>query len=518
VTTQDGVVNIDSLTVGTQATVETNLSSETVFDDVVVAATANLAGIFKLDVAPGFTPQIGDVFDVMDCATLTGTYGSYEGVRLADCVLEPVFTGSNMTLVASAIPTGAAEDLQNVPAGGLGVPAGGDYDGLTATLPTASGFVATATLLDGVASQDTTVTMALAATGIENMQIQGSLGVTLLNLAGTGNDKVVVQLDYNEAEALAAAGDERNLYLASSADGSTPFANAVLANTDLPGEPNNPTFINGPYDPDADFQLGYYGVDTINNRVWAVVDYEAYFGIGATSVPAAPTGPAAATETVSGVLAESATLNGLINPNGYATTGIFEWGTDPALSGSTTLSPAATTGMAAVITPMTYVATGLIPATKYYYRADAVTISGTQYGGILSFTTPQSAVNLWRYSYFGTYANTGSAADSANPAGDGIVNLIKYATGLSPLVAYMSSPETLGQVTVAGQTYLTLTFPRITDPALTYTVQGSNSANGPWTTIWTSTGSSNTAGNVTVQDTVPISAQPGRFLRLQVSD
>jgi hypothetical protein len=38
-----------------------------------------------------------------------------------------------------------------------------------------------------------------------------------------------------------------------------------------------------------------------------------------------------------------------------------------------------------------------------------------------------------------------------------------------------------------------------------------------WTTIWTSTGASNTAGSVTVPDTEPIGAHSKRFLRLKVT-
>ena len=37
-----------------------------------------------------------------------------------------------------------------------------------------------------------------------------------------------------------------------------------------------------------------------------------------------------------------------------------------------------------------------------------------------------------------------------------------------------------------------------------------------WTDIWTSTGSANLAGPVTVSDTASLSASPRRFLRLRV--
>jgi hypothetical protein len=64
----------------------------------------------------------------------------------------------------------------------------------------------------------------------------------------------------------------------------------------------------------------------------------------------------------------------------------------------------------------------------------------------------------------------------------------------------------------------TLTFPRIADPALTYTVEAADSPEqASWTAIWTSTGASNTAGSVTVPDTELVSDHPKRFLRLKVA-
>ena len=65
---------------------------------------------------------------------------------------------------------------------------------------------------------------------------------------------------------------------------------------------------------------------------------------------------------------------------------------------------------------------------------------------------------------------------------------------------------------------LALTFTRVADPALTYTVQGTDDlASANWLPIWTSSGEANTAGPVTVTDSQPLSATPRRFLRLQVT-
>jgi hypothetical protein len=134
-----------------------------------------------------------------------------------------------------------------------------------------------------------------------------------------------------------------------------------------------------------------------------------------------------------------------------------------------------------------------------------------------TFWINQTALNNWRHAYFGTYNNSGIAADTANPTEDGIVNLIKYATGISPLVSITSPPAVTGQTGSGSAACLTLTFNEIADPALTYSVQATDDLTSTWSSIWSSSGTGNVAGSVTVQDIVPISQQPQRFLRLQVS-
>jgi hypothetical protein len=130
----------------------------------------------------------------------------------------------------------------------------------------------------------------------------------------------------------------------------------------------------------------------------------------------------------------------------------------------------------------------------------------------------QPALNDWRHAYFGTYANSGSAADTANPTGDGIVNLMKYATGVSPMVHNSNPPAAMGQMTLSGSGYLTLSFNMIADPDLLYTVEAADDlTSGIWSVIWSSTGASNVAGNVSVVDLTSMDQQTKRFLRLKVS-
>ena len=153
--------------------------------------------------------------------------------------------------------------------------------------------------------------------------------------------------------------------------------------------------------------------------------------------------------------------------------------------------------------------------TTYYYVVTATNLGGTSASSNQASALPLSARQSWSLSHFGTISNSGSAADAADPDGDGRSNLLEYAIGSNPTGTDAGSPAVLGE-TVDG-TRLTLTFTRIADSSLTYTVQASNNLTTSWTDIWSSTGAANTAGSIAVPDTEAISANPKRFLRLSVS-
>lgn len=127
-----------------------------------------------------------------------------------------------------------------------------------------------------------------------------------------------------------------------------------------------------------------------------------------------------------------------------------------------------------------------------------------------------TALETWRETHFGTTSPVDHAADSSDPDGDGLVNLLEYALGGHPLTP---SPNRLPSLalTLGLPPSLVLTFDRIADPALVYQVQATDSLNGPWQSIWTSTGSENTPGPVQVPDSTPLAPPARRFLRLQVS-
>ncbi len=144
---------------------------------------------------------------------------------------------------------------------------------------------------------------------------------------------------------------------------------------------------------------------------------------------------------------------------------------------------------------------------------NAVGTSGTS---VEANALPVDARQAWRLAHFGQVANTGNAANTADPDDDGRNNLLEYAVGSHPKQPDGAMAGALGKN--GDGLRLTLTFPRIADPALTYTVEVADAPDqAVWTTIWTSTGASNVAGAVTVTDTELISAHPKRFLRLKVA-
>ena len=123
----------------------------------------------------------------------------------------------------------------------------------------------------------------------------------------------------------------------------------------------------------------------------------------------------------------------------------------------------------------------------------------------------------WRQQYFGTTANAGPAANDADPDLDGRCNLLEYALGSVPTMADSGRPADVGSVTDGAGTHLTLTFNRIADPTLTYTVEASDDLTN-WSAIGTSTGAQNVAGSVVVTDSETVENHPRRFLRLRVSN
>ncbi len=101
-------------------------------------------------------------------------------------------------------------------------------------------------------------------------------------------------------------------------------------------------------------------------------------------------GPTVATGGASGVGSSNATLSGTVNPQGFATSYHFEYGTTTAY-GSVTPDAAAGNGLAAIAASATL--TDLVPASTYHYRLAAANGIGASSGADGTFTTGVQTVS-----------------------------------------------------------------------------------------------------------------------------
>ncbi len=125
-----------------------------------------------------------------------------------------------------------------------------------------------------------------------------------------------------------------------------------------------------------------------------------------------------------------------------------------------------------------------------------------------------TALQNWRALNFGTTSSTGTAADLADPDGDGLPNLLEYALASNPNAPASANAPTASLLPAPGST-LVLSFLRARS-GLTYTVEASSTlAPDSWTVIATNPGTVSPTVPVTVTDSV--APAPSRFLRLRVT-
>lgn len=217
--------------------------------------------------------------------------------------------------------------------------------------------------------------------------------------------------------------------------------------------------------------------------------------------------------------ASSATLNGSYFNNGATYTASFDFGTTTSY-GATISGSYGIIGINFPGLPRShsmYVTTA--PQTEYHFRLKLTDNYGNVYtGSDASFTTP-TPMSHWRSQTFGSASDTGNAADMANPVGDGIPNLMKYALDLNPLqTCVLPAPELITQ---DSQQRLRFIFKRYhTRIDLTYEVQVADSPVGPWTTIASSVNGAVTSGSGFVSEAtlaVPIGSSGG-WSQVEVRD
>ncbi|EDY16886.1 Carbohydrate binding family 6 [Chthoniobacter flavus Ellin428] len=161
----------------------------------------------------------------------------------------------------------------------------------------------------------------------------------------------------------------------------------------------------------------------------------------------------------------------------------------------------------------------LLPGTTYYYRLRTYNQNG--FSGYTSIASAVTWTNqqAWRNLYYGTISNSGNAADSAAPDGDGITNLNKYIFGLPPGHVELPSALTVVSVTPA-QTTLRFT----ATPASGTGYQGvtrtydlwsaSNLSSGPWAPVPSYTG---IVGDGQIHNCIVPSSGTPQYFRLNVT-
>jgi kumamolisin len=128
---------------------------------------------------------------------------------------------------------------------------------------------------------------------------------------------------------------------------------------------------------------------------------------------------------------------------------------------------------------------------------------------IIIALTPSQA---WRLRWFGTTNSSGSAADTAIAAADGMPNLLKYALGLNPLIPAAS--PVAGDISTGHLRLTTPKNPDATDITLLVEVAGDLAA------LWTTNGTTldqNTPALLQVHANAPVSATDSGYIRLHVT-
>ncbi len=145
-------------------------------------------------------------------------------------------------------------------------------------------------------------------------------------------------------------------------------------------------------------------------------------------------------------------------------------------------SATATTAPANLTVDIRYDGEQTAPYQPGSYEVTAV-VSDDDYEGAASGTLvildARTVLENWRFGQFGTYENTGDAANSADPDHDGIQNLMEFALGLDP-----GLPSTLPATLVINGNQMEYTYTRSVSalPHVSFIVERTDSlSSGSWT-------------------------------------
>jgi len=141
--------------------------------------------------------------------------------------------------------------------------------------------------------------------------------------------------------------------------------------------------------------------------------------------------PMVSTSGASDVSFTTVTLNGSVNPNGYATSVKFQYGTSSTLETYTETSPVSA-GAGSSFSPVSQALSGLNEAVTYYFRVAATNEKGTSTGAIKSVTTlrsPRPILTLNEATNIG--GGTATLSGTVSPNGTNTSYKFQYATNPS---------------------------------------------------------------------------------------
>jgi hypothetical protein len=152
--------------------------------------------------------------------------------------------------------------------------------------------------------------------------------------------------------------------------------------------------------------------------VRAYAKNEAGIGYGmAMSFKTEGEAPSATTQAASNLTVNSATLNGVVNPNYLSTTISFEYGTTTSYGNTVTANPSPLTGASS--TAVSVELSGLNLGTIYHFRIKAENSLGTSLGADMSFSIPPPPSTNGLVAY---YPFNGNANDQTSNGNHGNVN------------------------------------------------------------------------------------------------
>ena len=230
------------------------------------------------------------------------------------------------------------------------------------------------------------------------------------------------------------------------------------------------------------------------------------------------TQPIVITPTSTSLTSTTATLGGNVTSDGGAIItergmvySVMSINSSPSIgeTGVTKVVGGGSTGVFAVSI------SGLVSGTSYSFKVYATNSAGTAYSPVAPFTT-LTLVENWRQTYFpGSTQMTGPGADAATPRGDGVPNLIKFATGMDP-----TRPGRMPGTTETAGDNLTFTYTPSSEAVaagVTFTVEYSDTLDGgSWKSDIVIQGTVGSGGNP-VTATVAKGIAGRRFLHLRVT-